>query len=197
MIGIDEVGRGAWAGPLVAAAVELDDSISDYVDSKILTAKEREAAFMNIRRQADSIGIGWVSSVRLDKIGLEAAVSEAMSYAFSSLSNQKKAIVVDGRINYVAKLAPKAKAVIKADATHPSVSAASIVAKVCRDSYMRHLDNVHSGYQFASHKGYGTPGHRAALQERGVCLQHRMSYRPVRSFHEYHQKRQAGRKVSG
>lgn len=191
IIGVDEVGRGCWAGPLVAAAVLLDAPIEGLKDSKLLSKKRREQLDVTIREQAVAYGIGWVEPGDIDISGITTAVKMAMERAMQTLREQYilshgKAldaveIIVDGNINFLAT-EPTARAVIKADMTYPAVSAASIVAKVARDAYMAKMAATYPGYGFEAHVGYGTAAHILALEQQGVCPLHRQSFRPVKAF---------------
>ena len=180
-VGIDEVGRGRWAGPLVAGAVMLSDPIIGLRDSKKLSKKRREALSATVYEQAAAVGLGWVWPAEIDANGLTWAVRTAMERAIAKIAARYDEIIIDGNINYFAGN-PKARAVIRADDTEPSVSAASIVAKVARDNYMAALGESYAGYDFASHVGYGTAAHRAALQLLGVSDIHRTSYKPIRAL---------------
>ena len=180
-VGVDEVGRGCWAGPLVAAAVVLRDPIEGLTDSKLLTRVQRLNLARLIRQRASKVGIGWVSASFVDEHGLTAATTEAMTLAVNSLQLEPTEIIVDGNLNYLSQLAGS-QAVIKADLTHPEVSAASIVAKVARDNYMTELARMFPEYGFEQHVGYGTALHRQALAKHGACKLHRQSYKPVASL---------------
>lgn len=181
LIGIDEVGRGCWAGPLVAGAVVLHQVIDGLTDSKQLTRAQREQLTPHIY-QYGSVGLGWVTPQEVDKIGLSKSVALAMQRALDELSLDYDKLIIDGNINYFPD-DPKAEALIKADLTIPAVSAASIVAKVARDDYMRtHAENTYPQYGFAKHVGYGTRQHIAALAQYGVTTLHRKSYKPVRAL---------------
>jgi len=145
ILGIDEVGRGPWAGPLVAGAAVLHRSIDGLADSKKLSKKRREELDVVIRENAD-IGLGWVTAGEIDEIGMTKAVQLAMLRAVKDLhasGGEYNEIIIDGSINYFSNVnglkTEKVAAVIKADGTVPAVSAASIVAKVARDSYMASL----------------------------------------------------------
>lgn len=179
IVGIDEVGRGAWAGPVVVGAVLLGGaSIDGLTDSKRLTKKQREALDLEIRQQAIAIGLGWVSSKQIDKIGLGKALRLASRKALAHLIRHDfKEIVIDGTIAFVDD--PRVTVMKKADLLVPSVSAASIVAKVARDKYMSHLDAVFSGYGFKGHVGYGTAAHRRAIEKYGASTVHRKSFAPL------------------
>lgn len=184
-IGIDEVGRGCWAGPLVAAAVMLNQPVDGLMDSKVLTARRREILAAKINKNAH-VGLGWVTANEVDELGLTDAVRLAMQRAYNDLAVEADSIIIDGNYNYFADL-PQAKAIIKADATVPEVSAASIVAKVARDNYMRQLALKYPNYGFDKHVGYGTADHQKALNEFGICLEHRKSYKPIKALLQYQQ----------
>ena len=187
LVGIDEVGRGCWAGPLVAGAVILppDFSPSDKAvhlrDSKKLSKKQRELAALWIREHAVAVGLGWVEPAEIDRLGLTESVRLAMERAVAEIRVSYDEIIIDGNINYFPDN-PKALAIIKADDSVPSVSAASIVAKVARDAHMSEISLSYPGYEFEKHVGYGTPAHIAALQSLGVTDIHRLSYKPVRAL---------------
>lgn len=178
IVGIDEVGRGAWAGPLVVGAVLLGGaSIEGLTDSKLLNKMQREALDLEIRQKAQTIGLGWVSARHLDTIGMSAALKLAARRALSHIRAEYSEIIIDGTIRLIED--PKATLLKKADLLVPSVSAASIVAKVARDNYMRHIDGIFKDYKFTSHVGYGTAAHRKAIKERGVTPLHRLSFAPL------------------
>jgi len=182
-VGIDEVGRGCWAGPLVAGAVVLAEPIKGLNDSKKLSKKQRERLAAEIQIQAMAIGLGWVSAEELDNVGITTAVKMAMERALAQIEIDFDEVIIDGNINYFPD-EPRAKVIIKADATVPAVSAASIIAKVARDKYMSELGSAYAGYEFAKHVGYGTTAHLAALQKLGVCDLHRRSFKPIQAFLE-------------
>lgn len=179
VLGIDEVGRGCWAGPLVAGAVILKRAIPGVRDSKQLTRKTREALDIVIRRRAVAIGLGWVAPDELDEVGLTAAVRLAYRRALAEITTAYDQIIIDGNYNFLPDM-PNVQTIIKADATVPAVSAASIIAKVARDAYMREQAAQFPAYGFESHVGYGTLAHRLALAEYGPCLLHRRSFQPLR-----------------
>jgi ribonuclease HII len=189
VIGLDEVGRGCWAGPLVAAAVVLPGahSIVGLNDSKKLSKKQRESLDLLIREKALGIGIGWVWPEDIDSGGITKAVKIAMLRAFAQLGAEYTGhydeIIVDGNINYLANVS-KSSAMIKADGSIPAVSAASIIAKVARDNYMADIASEYPQYGFAGHVGYGTAEHIAALRQYGVTAIHRRSYKPIRALLE-------------
>jgi len=179
IVGVDEVGRGAWAGPLVVGAVSLNGvSIEGLSDSKLLTKAQRTLLDREIRQQAHGIGLGWVSSKHVDMLGMTAALKLATRRALSHLRHDISEIIIDGTVKFVDD--PRVTTLKKADLLVPSVSAASIVAKVARDSYMKHIDGVFPGYSFSSHVGYGTARHREAIAKQGVCAVHRLSYEPLK-----------------
>jgi ribonuclease HII len=182
-VGIDEVGRGSWAGPLVAGAVILlDDGIAGLSDSKKLTKTQREALDIQIRAQAVAYGIGWVEAAEVDDYGLTAAVGLAMQRALAQLKVDFDEMIIDGNLNYFPD-EPRAKAVIKADDSVPAVSAASIIAKVARDSYMANIAHAKfPEYAFDKHVGYGTSLHQQMLKSYGICDLHRKSFRPVQAI---------------
>jgi ribonuclease HII len=180
-LGIDEVGRGCWAGPLVAGAVVLAQPLAGLKDSKLLSKRQRERLTAEIETTAVTIGLGWVKPAEIDEIGLTAAVGLAMRRALTQISAEYDDIVIDGNINFLADN-PKARAVIKADATVPAVSAASIVAKVARDRYMTEIAQQYPNYGFERHVGYGTALHHAQLKLHGVSDLHRRSFKPIQAL---------------
>jgi ribonuclease HII len=182
IIGIDEVGRGCWAGPLVAGAVALDRPVHGLADSKTLSPKKREALVKIIRLESAAIGLGWVFPEELDQIGLSQSIKIAMHRAFEQLPINFDELIVDGNINYFPD-EPKATAVIKADALIHAVSAASIIAKVARDKWMIYkAAKKFPGYGFDNHVGYGTVQHAEALRMHGLCILHRRSFKPIKEF---------------
>jgi len=181
IVGIDEVGRGAWAGPMVVGAVLLGDScIEGLTDSKKLTKKQREVLDGQIRKSAVAIGLGWVSAKQIDTIGLSEALKLASRRALAHIRHEYHEIIIDGTIRLIED--PRVSCLPKADLLVPSVSAASIVAKVARDNYMRHLDLVYPGYNFMGHVGYGTSLHIEAIERLGVTPLHRLTYAPLRKY---------------
>ena len=181
ILGIDEVGRGPWAGPLVVGACVLGDAqIDGLTDSKKLTAKKREALAPIISGKA-AVGLGWVSATELDKIGMTAALCKACRAAVKQIHVPFHEIIIDGTINFLrdTPLASHVQVLTKADLLIPEVSAASIVAKVARDDYMHKIAGKYPGYGFEKHVGYGTAAHRKALKELGVCPEHRKSFKPI------------------
>lgn len=182
-VGIDEVGRGCWAGPLVAGAAILRSPIDGLRDSKKLTKLRREKLTKIILEQA-TVGLGWVWPAEIDKLGLTESVRLAMRRALEQIQTSYDEIIIDGSYNFFPDN-PRAKAVVKADDSVPAVSAASIVAKVARDNYM--ATEAHArfpGYEFGKHVGYGTALHIAKLKELGICELHRQSYKPIKFIFE-------------
>jgi ribonuclease HII len=177
-VGIDEVGRGCWAGPLVAGAVVLGTPIKGLKDSKKLSAKRRERLSEEILLMAKAVGIGWVTAEEVDRLGLTISVGLAMKRALEQITTDYDEIIIDGNLNFFPDNV-KAKTLIKADDLIPAVSAASIVAKVARDRYMYAVAKDYPNYGFEKHVGYGTAVHLKALSTYGVTPLHRMSYKPV------------------
>jgi ribonuclease HII len=177
-VGIDEVGRGCLAGPLVAGAVVFGRPMRKLRDSKQLTKLQREKLADRIHKSALCCGLGWVSPAEIDDLGLTAATTLAMRRAIEQLAVAYDEIIIDGIVNYL-KDEPKARAVIRADDTIPVVSAASIIAKVARDDYMVKIATQHPQYGFENHVGYGTRLHRERLKLHGICDLHRRSFAPV------------------
>lgn len=187
ILGIDEVGRGPWAGPLVIGAVVLGGvTIDGLTDSKKLSKKRREEFDVMIRDQAAGFGLGWVHAHEIDEVGLSEALRLATRRAVEQVTAPYHEIIIDGTINFLADTT-KGRYVTtmkKADLLVPSVSAASIIAKVARDNYMAEQDGIHPGYKFTSHVGYGTAAHRAAIDELGVTPLHRLSFAPLAKYKE-------------
>jgi ribonuclease HII len=181
IVGIDEVGRGCWAGPVVAGAVILDHPLDGIKDSKLLSRQQRESWAEIIAINTLSIGLGWVSAEEVDAYGLTKAIRRAMRQALEQINVPYDAIIIDGNYNFLADN-PKTKAVIKADVTEPAVSAASIMAKVARDKYMYELAKKQPDYGFEHHVGYGTAMHYEKLMWHGVTDEHRKSYKPIREI---------------
>lgn len=185
LLGIDEVGRGPWAGPLVVGAVVLGGtSIQGLTDSKKLTARKRQELDGIIRHQASGIGLGWVHADELDAIGLSEALRLATIRAVGQITTPYHEIVIDGTVNFLAAT-NKGRYVAtmkKADLLVPSVSAASIVAKVARDNYMIEQDTLYPNYGFKQHVGYGTAAHRLAIETYGVTPLHRLSFAPLSKY---------------
>jgi ribonuclease HII len=180
-IGVDEVGRGCWAGPLVVGAVILDQIIPDLKDSKQLSPLKRQKLAVQIRLQAVAYALGWVSEKEIDQIGLTAATSLAIERAIEQINFAYDEILIDGSINYL-KNNPKSRNLIKADQVVPSVSAASIIAKVGRDNYMFDMSKIYPEYGFDKHVGYGTQSHIDSLKLNGACSLHRLSFKPLKAL---------------
>ena len=177
--GVDEAGRGPLAGPVVAAAVILDElhPIKGLADSKTLTALRREKLFDEIRAKALCCSISQASVEEIEQLNILQATLLAMRRAVEGLRLLPKLVLVDG--NRLPLLAIRAEAIVKGDARVPAISAASILAKVHRDRWCAEYDQQFPQYGFARHKGYGTAEHLAALREHGACPQHRKTFRPV------------------
>lgn len=177
--GVDEAGRGPLAGPVVAAAVILDElnPIKGLADSKILTALRREKLFDEIRAKALCFSIAEASVAEIEQLNILQATLLAMRRAVEGLRLKPNKVLVDG--NRLPVLDMLAEAIVKGDATVPAISAASILAKVHRDRWCAEYDQQFPHYGFAKHKGYGTAEHLAALRTHGACPQHRKTFRPV------------------
>lgn len=185
ILGIDEVGRGPWAGPLVVGAVVLGGvEIPGLTDSKKLTKKRREALVPLIKEKAAAWALGWVTANELDDIGMSEALKLATRRAVEQIKVPYNEIIIDGTINFLVGTG-KGKYVTclpKADLLVPSVSAASVIAKVARDDYMAEQDKVYPGYGFAGHAGYGVAKHRGAIDTLGVTPLHRLSFAPLQKY---------------
>jgi len=182
IIGVDEVGRGSWAGPVCVAAVGLGDAIVDgLADSKLLTGPVRRELAALIKRHATYVGIGWASAAEVDEHGLTGALRIAGRQAIKDCA-ALDAIILDGNFNYLQDA--RVTTVVKGDALHPEVSAASIVAKVARDNYMAMLGYQYAAYGFERHVGYGTLAHRKALAEVGPSKVHRRRFAPIKLLEE-------------
>ena len=196
VLGIDEVGRGAWAGPLVVGACVLNGAkIKGLTDSKALSKKQREKLSAEISKSSAIIGLGWVSNDELDEIGLSAALKLATRRAVKEVQIKCKKqnikfneIIIDGTVNFLAgtPLEKYTSTLKKADLLISSVSAAAICAKVARDNFMAELSKKPelAPFGFESHAGYGTSKHRASLSEFGVSKIHRKSFKPIAEFLE-------------
>ncbi|MGE0023543.1 MAG: ribonuclease HII [Hyphomicrobium sp.] len=177
--GIDEAGRGPWAGPVVAAAVVLDpDRIPQGIDdSKALDPEERERLYARIMATAIAVGVGIGEVDRIERDNILAATMWAMAEATSQLACRPRLALIDG--NRAPRLRCEARTIVKGDAKCLSIAAASIIAKVTRDRMMIALAREVPGYGFERHKGYGTPEHRAALIRLGLSPHHRRTWKPV------------------
>lgn len=175
--GVDEAGRGPYAGPIVAAAVVLSYPVAGLNDSKQLRADERQRYYDLLHAGGHAIGLAVVEVPELDRVGIQAANYAAMARAVAKIDPAPDFLLVDGfRLPGVVQ--PQAR-IIKGDARSLSIAAASIVAKVTRDGIMEALDREYPGYGFARHKGYGTRAHVEALERMGPCAAHRRSWAPV------------------
>jgi ribonuclease HII len=184
--GLDEAGRGSWAGPVAAGAVilpldngRLEQALDGVRDSKELGPLERERLYDVIQAEALAVGMGMVPPDQIDTLGIVPATKEAMALAIAQLPYPPDFLLVD--FIGLPRLDCPQKSIVHGDALSLSIAAASIVAKVSRDRFMVELDGQYPGYGFARHKGYGTPQHRAALDRLGPCPIHRFSYAPVRA----------------
>ena len=204
ILGIDEVGRGPWAGPLVIGAVVLGNPQSKtwdgLNDSKKLSAKKRELQNDIILKNAKATGLGWVSAEELDEIGLSGALKLATKRAVDNIPRESfTEIIIDGTINFL-KDTPFEELVTilpKADSKIKEVSAASIIAKVARDNYMIQLAQKYPEYGFDKHVGYGTKIHKEALEKYGPCAEHRKSFRPVAELLGAKEPSQKGNQTKG
>ncbi len=182
MVGVDEVGRGPLAGPLVTAAVSLSldrrpSWLSKLRDSKQLSARQRERLAPLIYEGSLQCSLGWVHAAELDDLGMTNALRLACRRAIDGLAQPPDVVLADGRDDL--RLSCLTEMIVKGDATVASIAAASIIAKVARDRWMVELDERFPGYGFARHKGYGSVRHLAALQSLGPCPEHRRSFGPV------------------
>lgn len=197
ILGIDEVGRGPYAGPLVIGACILGDWqnsenaewIEKLTDSKKLSAKRREELYVLIKEKALAAATGWVSSAEIDEIGLSEALRLATRRAVEQIQKTEvpfSEIIIDGTMNFLAgtKLEKYVSTLKKGDFLVKEISAASILAKVERDKYMAELDAVYPEYGFGKHVGYGTAAHQKAMEKFGLTPEHRRSFRPVREIAE-------------
>ncbi len=183
--GVDEVGRGPLAGPVVAAAVILDpeNPIEGLADSKKLTEKRREALVVEIKEKALAWSVARAEVEEIDRINILQASLLAMKRAVETLSHSPELALIDG--NHCPDLDCRMEAIIKGDSKEPAISAASILAKVARDTEMAEMEQVYPGYGFAKHKGYPTKQHREAILKLGITPIHRRSYAPVQKMLEF------------
>ncbi len=182
--GVDEAGRGPWAGPVSAGAVILnpDDLPAGIDDSKALTHARREALEIEIKARSLAWGVGFASVEEIEELNILHATGLAMCRAIEALSVQPVAALVDG--NYRFKLPCAVQTVVGGDGLSLSIAAASILAKTARDRLMVTLDEHYPGYGFAGHKGYNAPVHQEALRTLGPCPAHRRSWAPIRALLE-------------
>lgn len=178
--GVDEVGRGAWAGPVVAGAVVLNPHRRLYKvrDSKLVAEKDRAALAARIIRAAEAFGIGVVGIEEINQFGLAWAIRQSGVRAVADLGNTRLQVLLDGSYNYFPADQP-CQTIVGGDASELCIAAASVIAKAHRDALLRKLDAVHPGYGLARNKGYGTRAHRTALTVLGVSPVHRRTYRPI------------------
>lgn len=182
--GVDEVGRGSWAGPVVAAAVILPQralhsgrGLEGVRDSKQLDSKDRRLAFDAILAGGALVSLGWASHHVVDRHGIAFANRRAMCRAIAGLPTVPQMVLIDHFSLPECELPQTC--ITRGDSVCLSIAAASVVAKVCRDAWMSRFDRRYPGYGFAQHKGYGTAGHRAALETLGISPLHRRSFAPV------------------
>ena len=180
--GVDEAGRGPWAGPVTAAAVILDPArpIAGLTDSKKLSEARRDALAPLIRARALAFCVAHASVEEIDRLNIREATFLAMRRAVAGLQVAPQFALIDGNA-LPGGLACEARAIVKGDLTEPAISAASILAKTVRDALMQELDAAHPGYGLGKHKGYGTAAHAEALTRLGPAPCHRMSFAPVRA----------------
>jgi ribonuclease HII len=176
-VGIDEVGRGCLAGPLVIGAVILAEDIPGLKDSKLLSRTQREKLLVEINLWSEAYALGWVSASEIDKLGLTRATTLAIERALKDINVDYDEIIIDGSVNFL-KDNPKVKTLIKADNLIPAVAAASILAKCARDNYMSEQAIIYPHYGFDKHVGYGTKAHLESLKTYGIYELHRLSFKP-------------------
>ena len=180
--GVDEAGRGPWAGPVSAGAVILNSNAipAGLDDSKKLTHARRSALEIEIKTSAVAFGVGFASVAEIAQLNILHATGLAMRRAIVAMGVAPAFALVDG--NYTFTLPCPVKTVIGGDGKSKSIAAASILAKVARDRLMQEMDCLYPGYGFASHKGYGAPAHIAALKALGPCPEHRMGWAPIKQL---------------
>lgn len=186
LAGLDEAGRGAWAGPVTAAAVVLPPSgvallemLPGVRDSKLMTARQRGLWAGKIRAAAVAWAVGWAACEEIDALGILPATRLAMTRAVEQLGLPPEHLLIDA-VRLPALPLPQTS-LVRGDQRSLSIAAASVLAKTARDGRMQELDEQFPGYGFAAHKGYGTVRHQRALDELGLCPQHRLSYAPLRA----------------
>lgn len=178
IVGIDETGRGSWAGPLVVGAVILKTNVSGLKDSKKLSKINRHKLSQIIKQNSFN-SLGWVSAKEIDRLGLTKATTLAIERALVKISYKYSKIIIDGHINYL-KSNPLSSCIIRADEIIKEVSAASILAKVERDLYMLNIAKLYPTYNFENNAGYGTSSHILSLKKHGICSEHRLSFKPIK-----------------
>lgn len=186
LAGLDEAGRGAWAGPVTAAAVVLSPAGTELLellpgvrDSKLMTARQRALWAEKIRAAAAAWGVGWATNAEIDALGILPATRMAMQRAIEQLALPPEHLLIDA-VRLPALTLPQT-ALVRGDQRSLSIAAASVLAKTARDAWMTDLNEQYPGYGFAAHKGYGTARHQRALDELGPCPQHRFSFAPLRA----------------
>jgi ribonuclease HII len=188
--GVDEAGRGAWAGPVVAAAVVLNEKVAkkwesvlrSARDSKTMKPAKREALALELKAILPAWAVSAIDSQAIDKVNILEATKAAMRQAIYELKTQPNFVLVDG--DHAPKSGLKEMAMVEGDAYSCAIACASIIAKTHRDNLMIALEAEYLGYGFAKHKGYGTKQHQAALVRMGPCAIHRMSFAPIERYNE-------------
>ena len=186
--GLDEAGRGAWAGPVAAAAVilppkpNISKQLKGVRDSKQMTARQREHWAEEIKARAAAWAVGFASPQEIDEIGIVPSTRLAMGRALAQLAHVPQHLLIDALLLPAVDL-PQTS-IIRGDSASLSIAAASVLAKTSRDALMVSMDSVHPGYTFARHKGYGTRQHQAALAQLGPCEIHRKSFSPIKRLLE-------------
>jgi ribonuclease HII len=181
VVGVDEVGCGAWAGPVSVGAVVMpsDRRVYKLRDSKVLQPAERERLAVRIREVALGVAVGHASNEEIDELGLSDARRLAARRALDALPIRPDVALLDGNWDFLAGYGTTNERIVGGDGRSTSIAAASIVAKVTRDALLRAVDDAHPHYAFASNKGYPSPEHRAALRRHGPCVLHRQSWAPI------------------
>ncbi len=177
--GTDEAGRGPWAGPLVVATIifhNYEDIPENINDSKVLSKNKRDFLYMKIIQKAD-VAIAIISSNRIDNVGIVNALKMGIKISINKLRTKPDLALIDG--NLQPKLNIPSKTIIKGDKKSLSIAAASIIAKVKRDSIMTNLDKIYPGYGWSKNFGYGTYGHRKSIEKLGITTEHRKSFKPI------------------
>jgi ribonuclease HII len=181
VIGVDEVGRGCLAGPMVIGLVSLSVPINGLTDSKLVSKNKRQILETEIYLMSDMALLAWVWPHEIDKLGLTLSMTLAIERGLSLIKTNPSDIIIDGNINYL-PLNPSSRTVVGADKIIPSVSAASIIAKVARDRYMHMISEYLPEYDFSSNVGYGTKKHFQVLNSIGPSTIHRFSFAPINSY---------------
>lgn len=186
VLGVDEAGRGPLAGPVVVGAVLIENTkqvVENVRDSKKMTKKQREQAFVEIQEKSTAFGIGIVDAKEIDRVGIKEAVKEAMILAVSEVEKKIKKkvdyIISDGAVYLLDD--HKMMSISRGDLNHYSIAAASVLAKVTRDMIMEEYSKKYPNYGFEKHMGYGTKVHLDAISKHGICDIHRKSYEPIKS----------------